>query len=269
MQENDVWMLGRALEQIITDTRYPDGSEMHQLAQRIKSLEVTTVEAVLEDPWLAAHTPADLDELRMATLYLFTPQPDSMALPSAAAASGSRRGLPPTAAAAPVAVAEQFEADLCFVDTGRERWRVFRVEAAVAQETGLAVGDIITEVDGASPKRDFWQQRAGEFYSEMRLAVEGKGLIAVRRTRAVRPEEAEQAVPDWERFRQHLFASPRPWPADGTFSRQQLLSDFIRSGYFIPVCPEKRTRVSTPTLLPHTSSVFKDSYVVVRALNQF
>ena len=225
-----MWMLGTTLDKIIKLTRSPAESEMHQLAQRIKSLEVTTVEDVLADPWLAAHTPADLDELRMATLYLFTPQPDVMALASSATAS--RRGRFPTAAAASVAVAEQFEADLGFVDTRRGCWRVFRVGADVAQETGqeirLAVGDVITEVDGASPDRDYWQQRAGEFYSEMRLAVQGKGPIAVRSTRAVRLEEAERAVPDWERFRQHLFASFKPWPDLGTFNRQQLLAVYVR-----------------------------------------
>jgi hypothetical protein len=255
LQENDVWMLGSALEKIINCTRpNPEsnvGKEMCELVQKIKSLELRSADALLNHPWLAAHTPEDLDELRMATLYLFTPRPESLALPSAATAS--RRGHLPKAAA--TAVAEQFEADLNFVNTRRGNWRVFRVGDAVARETQLAVGDVITEVDGSSP--DGWQQRTGVFYSEMRLAVRGKGLITVRRTRAVQPEVAERVVPDWERFRQHLFASLIPWPASGTFPRQQLLANFIRSA-IIPVavvfetCRPRAWQVQSIHARPHT-----------------
>ncbi len=88
------------------------------------------------------------------------------------------------------------------------------------------MGDVITEVDGACPAG--WKQHVGEFNSEMLLNVAGKGLISVRRTRAVRPVAAERVVPDWERFRQHLFASFKPWPDLGTFTRQQLLAVYVR-----------------------------------------
>ena len=217
-------MLGTVLEKIIDKTRSPLGSEMYQLAQKIKGLEVTSADAVLADPWLACHTPADLDELRMATQYLFTPQPDYVPLPSAETALSL--GSFSTSARAKLAVEEQFEAYLRFVNTRMGYWRVFWVGARLALETGLVVGDVITEVDGTCPAR--WQQRFGAFYSEMLLTVAGKGLISVRRTRVVRPVETERVVPDWERFRQNLFASFKQWPDNGTFNRQQLLTAFIR-----------------------------------------
>jgi hypothetical protein len=204
-----VWMLGKMLTDIVRALKPAAGAaiaEMERLANSIRMLRVTTVSELLQDPWLAASGPADLDELRRLSHPLFLTR-----------SSLSKEATPDQE--------DSFLADVDIVNTRRGWWRVLRVGADV---DGLAVGNKVLKVDGKDPKQR--PPLAGSFYSEMKLDVEDPQQptqprsVSVRRTKLEVPVKAE---PDWDRFRRHLQKSGL-WPEGNRFQVVWLREQYVR-----------------------------------------